>query len=71
MLAAVGSTDRRNTRCKLFSWRLILQGLTGPLVELTGDGAELGVGMDGKGVVGEVVRVHAGQFRAEGTFFDV
>ena len=45
---AVGSTDRRNTRCKLFSWRLILQGLTGPLVELPGDGAEFGLGMNGK-----------------------
>ena len=37
---AVDSTDRRNTLCELLSWRLILQGLAWPFVQLSGNGAQ-------------------------------
>ncbi|WP_298097067.1 hypothetical protein, partial [Brevundimonas sp.] len=37
------STDRRNTRGEGLCWRSIEQGLSGPFVELAGDGAELGL----------------------------
>ena len=42
-ILTVGSTDRRNALCELFSWRLVHQGFSGPLIELSGDGAELGL----------------------------
>ena len=39
----VGLTDRRNALCELLSRPLVHQGFSGPLVELPGDGAELGL----------------------------
>jgi hypothetical protein len=47
-LSEVGSTDRRNTFCKLLSWGLIEQGLSGPFVELPCDRAELGLAVQGQ-----------------------
>ena len=35
--ADADSTDRRNTPGKFLCWRLILQGLSRPLVDLSGD----------------------------------
>src|SRR3954451_13831906 len=37
------STDRCNTFCELLSRRLIEQGLSGPFIELSCDGTELGL----------------------------
>ena len=42
-LYPVGSTDRCNALSELLSWRLVHQGFSRPLVELSGDGAELGL----------------------------
>jgi hypothetical protein len=42
-LCAASSTDRCNTLGELLSWRLIEQGLSRPLIELSCDGAELGL----------------------------
>jgi Type ISP C-terminal specificity domain len=47
-LCAAGSTDRCNTFCKLLSWGLIEQGLSGPFVELPRDCAEFGLAMQGQ-----------------------
>jgi hypothetical protein len=48
VLAAAGSTDRRNTFCELLSWGLIEQGLSRPFIELPCDRAELGLAMQGQ-----------------------
>ena len=45
-LCAADSTDRRNTLCELLRWRLILQGLARPLIQLARDGAQLCLGMN-------------------------
>ena len=37
------STDRRNTLFKFLCWDLVLQGLSWPLVELSRNGAQLGL----------------------------
>ena len=51
-----GSTDRRNTLGEPLGWGLIEQGLSGPFVELTGDGAELGLALQGQvGSVGKIL----------------
>jgi hypothetical protein len=42
-LGVVGSTDRCNTLGEGLCWRSIEQGLSGSFVELSGDGAELGL----------------------------
>ena len=47
-LWVAGSTDRRNTFCKLLSWGLIEQGLSWPFIELPCDCAELGLAMQGQ-----------------------
>jgi hypothetical protein len=39
----VGSTGGRNAPCEHLSWGLVHQGFSGSLVELPGDGAELGL----------------------------
>ncbi len=44
---AAGSTDRRNTLGKFLCWRLVLQGLARPFVQLTCDRAELCLRMNG------------------------
>ena len=44
-LSTVGSTDRRNTLGERLSGRAVEQGLSGSLVELTCDGAELCLAM--------------------------
>ena len=41
--AAAVSTGRSNTGCKFLCWGMVLQGLSGPLVELACDGAEFGL----------------------------
>ena len=43
---AADSTDRRNTLCEFLRWRLILQGLARPLIQLARDGAQLCLGMN-------------------------
>jgi len=48
-LSTVVSTDRCNTLGEGLRWRSIEQGLSGPFVELPGDGAELGPGCAGTG----------------------
>jgi len=45
-IMAAGSTDRRNTLCELLRWRLILQDLAWPLIQLARDGAQLCLGMN-------------------------
>jgi hypothetical protein len=45
---AVGSTDRCNTLSELLRWGLVEQGLSGALVELARDGAELGLAVQGQ-----------------------
>ena len=47
-LSGAGSTDRCNTLCELVCWGLIEQGLSGSLVELSSDGAELGLAVQGQ-----------------------
>ena len=46
-LLVVGSTGGRNTLREHFSGGLIHQGLSWPLIELAGNGAELGLAMEG------------------------
>ena len=43
----VGSTGGRNTLVEHFSWRLIHQGFSGSLVELSRECAELGLAVEG------------------------
>ena len=45
-LSPAGSTDRRNTLSEPLCWCLEFQGLSRPLIELAGDRAQLGLGMD-------------------------
>jgi len=45
---AAGSTDRCNTFCELLSRRLIEQGLSRPFIELSCDGTELGLAVQGQ-----------------------
>ena len=47
LVSAAISTGRCNTLCELLCWRLILQGLARPFVELPCDSAEFCLGMDG------------------------
>ena len=55
-LCAVGSTDRCNTLGELLRWGLIEQGLSWPFVELSGDGAELGLAVQGQvGARGQIL----------------
>jgi hypothetical protein len=50
------STDRRNTLGEGLRWGSIEQGLSWPFVELPGDGAELGLAVQGQiGSVGQVL----------------
>jgi hypothetical protein len=54
-LVAVGSTDRCNTLGERLGWGSIEQGFSWPFVELSGDGAELGLALQGQ--VGPVRQV--------------
>lgn len=55
-LSTAGSTDRRNTLGEGLRWRPIEQGLSGPFVELAGNGAELGLAVQGQvGPVGQIL----------------